>query len=86
MSIETKYNVGDELYTIDGETMKLVVFNVKRISISVGELNRVWYCPDRVSYKLYDENRCFPSEEELMAFMKEPIRENGTQALPTENP
>ena len=73
MKIETKYNVGDNVFTIDMTSMKVKSFNVHSIGVSVSKENKVSVTlyEDNGSYSFnsYDETKCFPSETELLDYV-----------------
>lgn len=74
MTIKTKFNEGDKVFTIDTRTMKVKEFEVSRISTWTGggKTNVTLY--DGVPYTAngYDENKCFSTEAELMTFITTP--------------
>lgn len=64
MEIKTKYNLGDNVFTLSKE-MKIVEKEVKRVSVFV------WPDETRVNYDFVDgsdayEDKCFASKEELL--------------------
>lgn len=67
MKLESKWNVGDELYTI--ANMKVVKFKVSYLSIFAGKdaINVSYYGNNYDSYK---EDNCFKTEEELLNFLR----------------
>ena len=72
MTIETKFNVGDKLYTIDTDTMKMFSFKVTDIAIyHDADGTRIKYTeggnPDAFCIS---EHRCFASEDELFNTIK----------------
>lgn len=67
MQVTTKFNVGDELYTI--ANMKIVKFKVSSLSIFVDKnLTTVSYFGD--GYDSYKEDNCFRTEDELLNFLR----------------
>lgn len=67
MELESKWNVGDELYTI--ANMKIVKFKVSSVSIFGGKtFTNVSYFGD--GYDSYKEDNCFKTEEELLNFLR----------------
>lgn len=72
MTIKTKYNEGDNVFTIDTNTLKVKEFEIGRItSYTSGGKTSVTCYPKGDSYTTsgYDENKCFPSETELITFV-----------------
>lgn len=73
MEINTKFNVGDTVYTISPKTFRMTVFEVGRVIVFTTEDER------SVSYKAkgsspyddsYNENVCFGTCDELMEYIK----------------
>ena len=69
MTIKTKYNVGDKVYTIDKNSMKVLPFKIKTIVSISDESTAVRLTPEGKDYDSYDEKRCFPSEDELIRYI-----------------
>lgn len=69
MTIKTKYNVGDKVYTIDKNSMKVLPFKIKSIVSVSDESTAVRLTPEGSDYESYDEKRCFPSEDELIRYI-----------------
>lgn len=71
MVINTKFNIGDELFTIDKKTAKAVKFKVGRIFVHVPEKGtpKVEYFGEDLPIfeGTYDEDVCFASMDELVA-------------------
>lgn len=76
MEFISKFNVGDKVYTVDKETMKIKEITIETVVAISSEINKV-----RVSYSLmtegyrtesYDEAVCFASREELIDYMTSP--------------
>ena len=76
MKIVTKFNVGDTVYTIDKETMKLKEFEVSYVSVfsTKNEDVRISYGVKCDSYKSesYDERVCFASKDDLLDYVTQP--------------
>ena len=69
MTIKTKYNVGDTVYTIDKNSMKVLPFKIKSIVSVSDESTAIRLTPEGNDYDSYDEKRCFPSEDELIKYI-----------------
>lgn len=73
MTINTKFNIGDEAWTIDLVTLKVVRFIVGRVVTTEHTDGSVSECVDPsdgnggYNYKGYDANKCFQSRECLVA-------------------
>lgn len=83
MNIQTKYNVGDPVWTIN-DYGKIVQFTINSITVdiykdgSVEVLYHEEYNPQKMYSMLRDENACFRTETELMnmvEFMQKYIEE-----------
>ena len=74
MIIKTKFNIGDKVFSINTNTMKVKKFDVKRItSYTVGDKTSVTlYDSDSYTADGYDESKCFATEKELMDFITTP--------------
>ena len=74
MTIKTKFNEEDTVFTIDQTTFRLKGFKVKRISTSTvnGKTSVTLYDGESYSANGYDENKCFVTEKELMDFITTP--------------
>lgn len=68
MNVTTKFNVGDTVYTIDPETLKIKEFEIGSISTSTdAEKTNVYLYPKgSSSYNSIYESKCFASREELI--------------------
>lgn len=72
MSINTKFNIGDEAWTIDLVTLRVVRFIVGRVVITEHTDGSVSECVDPsdgnggYNYKGYDACKCFPSRDGLV--------------------
>lgn len=70
MNIQTKFNNGDKVFTIDHETMKVKEFEIGTIcvcAIGCGAPSVSYY--EKVGSESYGEARCFASESELLAYI-----------------
>lgn len=83
MNIQTKYNVGEPVWTIN-DYGKIVQFTINSITVdiykdgSVEVLYHEEYNPQEMQSMLRDENACFRTETELMnmvEFMQKYIEE-----------
>ena len=75
MTISTKFNEGDKVFTIDTNTIKVKEFEVGRISTwsSNGKTCVTLYPKgDTYSSNGYNEDKCFATEAELMNFITTP--------------
>lgn len=73
MVFNTKFNVGDKLFTIDRETMKVRNFTVKSVCIiSSSDKASISYVPegDDVWKPNIPEERCFDSKEALFEYIE----------------
>lgn len=69
MDIRTKFQVGDELFTL--KDMKIISFRVQNISIFCAQKNiRISY-GNGVDYNFYEERECFRTKEDLLMFIQE---------------
>ena len=71
MTIKTKFNEGDKVFTIDTSSLKVKEFEVGRISTftSNGKTRVTLYDGDSYTANGYDEDKCFATEAELMTFI-----------------
>ena len=71
MNIKTKFNIGDKVFTIDTNTLKVKNFEVKRISTFTADGTTSVTLHDGDSYLSngFDEGKCFMTEAELMTFI-----------------
>jgi len=76
-TITTKFNVGDKVFTIDKETMKIREITVGTVSaiITNGGKTKVSYYDEKSYTESYDENVCFASKQELLDYIEQPIEE-----------
>lgn len=71
MKVETKFNVGDFVWTIHDS--RVICFTIKSIEITVFSNNDIWikyidntpYYPNDHSNHKFSEGKCFASKEEL---------------------
>ena len=73
MTIKTRFNEGDTVFTVDTNTLKVKEFEIGRIS--------TWTANEKTSVTLYpkeeknytttgfSEDKCFPTEAELITFI-----------------
>ena len=73
MTINTKFNEGDMVFTIDTSSLKVKSFEVGRIftSTNEGKTSETIY-PKGCTYTDigYDERKCFTTETELLQHIK----------------
>lgn len=71
MKIETKFNEGDSVFTIDTSTLKVKNFKVDHIGTytSNGKTTVTLYDGSSVVGKGYEETKCFRTEAELIAYV-----------------
>lgn len=69
MKVETKYNIGDTLWTIDENSIKQFVVSGISIFVNKGQTSRrpveTLYVGKDLEFQRYEE-RCFPTKEELI--------------------
>ena len=75
-TISTKFNVGDKVFTIDKESMKIIEFEVRMISASCFSdgTTTIRYTPKDCVLS-YDEFKCFATKHELLTFIEQPVQE-----------
>lgn len=68
MTITTNYNVGDIIYTVNPDTLKIIETKIESVHISVyGDKPNITYgTKTGDDFKGYDASKCFASAEELM--------------------
>lgn len=73
MNIQTKFNIGDKVCTIDKNTMKVKAFEIGSMSVYVSKTGKL-----SVNYRAsgdgytgdsYEEEFCFPNETELLSYI-----------------
>lgn len=72
MTITTNYNVGDRVFTIDTNTLKVKEFEVGCVSTCTAKgKTSVSLYPKGDTYLTtgYNEDKCFPTEAELITFI-----------------
>ena len=70
MTIKTKFEIGDKVFTIDKKTLKVLRFEVSSICASINSYgNIVHLYPKEGSGVFYDEKLCFDSEEKLIQYV-----------------
>lgn len=73
MNIETKFEVGDTIYTIDPDTLKMRQYEVGAVSaITSGKGTAVYISPKGETYKSIDEGKCFRTRSELLTHITQP--------------
>ena len=73
MDFKTKFNIGDEVFTIDTRTLQIKKFKVARIAVSMTESSQSASLYPDTSYlsDSYEDDKCFPSQDELLKYIKE---------------
>ncbi len=72
MSIQTKYEIGNTVYTIDLTTFKVKSFVIDSIVAHVsssGEVSNSLF--EKGSYDSHLESRCFATKQELLDYLTE---------------
>lgn len=71
MTIKTKFNEGDKVFTVDTNTLKVKDFNVAKITTYTvnGATSVTLYDGEDYRASGYDESKCFATEAELMTFI-----------------
>lgn len=74
MNIETKFKVGDNVFTVDPETLKIKQFDIESVtSFTNGKGTTVLVYPKGDGcYKGVDENKCFSTIEALFDHITKP--------------
>ena len=73
MVIETKFNIGDEVWTTNFKLSKLVKCKIEKIAIKVYSnptnkiCNTIEYLLDEDTFWYREENKLFKTKEELIA-------------------
>ena len=74
MTIETKFNIGDTVFTIDNKTSKIKEFEIEKIFVVKSE-NYTQVNYKEVGASLldpdYKEDKCFATKEELIDFISQ---------------
>ncbi len=74
MTITTNYNIGDVIYTIDTDTLKIINAPVSRISVGARQDMKplVLYSIDTDgNSKCIEQSKCFSSAEDLMRHLSQ---------------
>lgn len=74
MNIETKFKVGDTVYTINAETLKIRVFEVGIVTTYTNEKGATsvtLYPKDGSSFDGADESKCFTDRQSLIDHITE---------------
>lgn len=73
MNIETKFKVGDNVFTIDPETLKIKQFEIGTVASITSETGTtISVYPKTEAYKSVDESKCFPTREALIDHITKP--------------
>lgn len=75
MEIQTKFNVGDEIYSIDKREMRIKKFEIGTIIMICGSENSISYREKGCNAfdDDFPEERCFSSKEELLRYINRPM-------------
>lgn len=74
MTITTNYNIGDVIYTVDTDTLKIINAPVTSVSVSATQDMQptVLYTIEiDGKYKCIEQRNCFASAEELMRHLSQ---------------
>lgn len=73
MTITTDYNVGDMIYTVNPDTLKIIETKIESIYISVyDDKPKITYgTKTGDDFKGYEASKCFASAEELMRHLSQ---------------
>ena len=74
MDIKTKFSIGDVIYTVDTDTLKIISAPIDIISITVirsDEKPTIMYGLETEKFKSVTEDKCFSSAEELMRHLSQ---------------
>jgi len=74
MDIKTKFSIGDVIYTVDTDTLKIISAPIDIISITVissDEKPTIMYGLKTEKFKSVTEDKCFSSAEELMRHLSQ---------------
>lgn len=72
MEVKTKYNVGDTLYTVDRETMRMYSGKVEVVYAAEDKTQRIIQYNVKLEnglMRMFEEERSFTSEVELKNYM-----------------
>lgn len=69
MQINTDFNIGDMVHTIDPKTMKAKIFKLDSYSVIVNGNGTFAYLYAKGETSGYAENRCFHTDVELKNFL-----------------
>ena len=74
MNIETKFKVGDNVFTIDPETLKIKQFEIGTVSSITSETGTtiLVYPKTEGAYKSVSESKCFSTREALLDHITKP--------------
>lgn len=74
MNIETKFKVGDTVYTIDPETLKIKQFEIESVTSYTNDKGTtvLVYPKGDCCYKSVDERKCFSTREALIDHITKP--------------
>lgn len=74
MTITTNYNIGDVIYTVDTDTLRIINAPVIRISVSARQDMQpiiLYSIETDGSNKCIEQGKCFSSAEELMRHLSQ---------------
>ena len=72
MKVNTKFEIGDKAVTIDPNTLKEKEFVIDNMSVYINGGQIIVSLYERDNYTAYREDRCFATEDELIAFVTSP--------------
>lgn len=74
MNIETKFKVGDKVFTIDPETLKIKQFEIESVTSVTNDKGTtvLVYPKGEGCYKSIDESKCFSTREALLDHITKP--------------
>lgn len=64
MTIETKFNIGDEVWFYREASRQVVMSYIDHIVIESNDKDGIWYC--LTNYESHGENELFRTEQELL--------------------
>lgn len=73
MNIETRFEVGDTIFTIDPDTLKVKRYEVESVT-TIANCNGVtsYVIPKgKSAYRSIDERKCFRTREELIGYISQ---------------
>jgi hypothetical protein len=74
MTITTNYNIGDVIYTVDTDTLKIINAPITRVSVGATQdmqLTVIYTIEIDGNFKCIEQSKCFASAEELMRHLSQ---------------